>query len=920
MKKLLTLLTLALLGITGAWAETETLSGADATSAKDTEIAKTAITMLSTYNPSGNRTINEKSALKVRFNQTNSATGNEKGFALKVNSGYTVTGLTMQVSGNGKTGILSKIVIDGTEYTGTYNKSIASSDNYSTITLSNISATEYINFVADTNSEATQLFVYATITYEANGLPVTLSFPSSAYSVNIGDAFSAPTLTVDPTAAASEVAYSSSDTDIATVDASTGAVTIKKIGKTTITAAISGSSTYKPTSTSYTLTVVDPNATDVTATFAFDSGAEGQVAVVSVDNVFSSTSVSVADMKYAGIGTDQGITGTKMQPVSQASDNKSQYVKFIVIPKKGITFTPTHIEFDAMRWGTDGNNKLHYYAESGSTSTDLGNVNPNRNGKGNGWSHYSHDISGINATKEAPFALACYVYELGTTKQISFANVVITGTYSGTAEDETLYTVTTSVTPDGAGTISQTPSGESIAEGTAVTFTASANTGYAFLNKWTVNSTEVDGATYSIASLAENTTVVAQFKQLFSIDYNKTAAGLQEFTCPEVLKTEYANVNDKFTAPANLYLSKPDYTFTGWKDEDGNDYVPGTEYTLTKNITLTPQFVENTVSLAKSLAATTITWNFGSQFVKFNSEGNTQYYVQQATVNSEKLDVAMYCETLNGGKLNNVNRNDEWAQANGGTKLTIPAISGMKIVAKGYNAFSSTTFAGSTEYESAKTVTYTYTGSDATIDIVIGSDISYLSSIAVTYPKTLTFIDVTSAGYRTFASSSALDFTAGVEGLTAYSASVDASQNVSFNEIKTAVPAGEGMLIKAAEGRYYIPLASGTPAAIDNKFIGVTASTEVGAGSFVLYADETHTIGFYKTSGVFTVGANTAYLPADVAPARSFIGLFGETTGISTIQNSQFTMPNEVYDLQGRRVAQPTKGLYIMNGKKMLVK
>lgn len=104
MKKLLTLLTLALLGITGAWAETETLSGADATSNKDTEIAKTAITMLSTYNPSGKKDINKKSALKVRFNQTNSATGNEKGFALKVNSGYTVTGLTMQVSGNGKIG------------------------------------------------------------------------------------------------------------------------------------------------------------------------------------------------------------------------------------------------------------------------------------------------------------------------------------------------------------------------------------------------------------------------------------------------------------------------------------------------------------------------------------------------------------------------------------------------------------------------------------------------------------------------------------------------------------------------------------------------------------------------------------------------------------------------------------------------
>ena len=47
----------------------------------------------------------------------------------------------------------------------------------------------------------------------------------------------------------------------------------------------------------------------------------------------------------------------------------------------------------------------------------------------------------------------------------------------------------------------------------------------------------------------------------------------------------------------------------------------------------------------------------------------------------------------------------------------------------------------------------------------------------------------------------------------------------------------------------------------------------------------------------------------------------GETTGISSIENGQWTIDNsEVYNLNGQRVAQPTKGLYIVNGKKIIVK
>ena len=41
--------------------------------------------------------------------------------------------------------------------------------------------------------------------------------------------------------------------------------------------------------------------------------------------------------------------------------------------------------------------------------------------------------------------------------------------------------------------------------------------------------------------------------------------------------------------------------------------------------------------------------------------------------------------------------------------------------------------------------------------------------------------------------------------------------------------------------------------------------------------------------------------------------------GIYAIENGQLIRSNEVYDLQGRKVKQPTKGLYIVNGKKIII-
>ena len=74
-------------------------------------------------------------------------------------------------------------------------------------------------------------------------------------------------------------------------------------------------------------------------------------------------------------------------------------------------------------------------------------------------------------------------------------------------------------------------------------------------------------------------------------------------------------------------------------------------------------------------------------------------------------------------------------------------------------------------------------------------------------------------------------------------------------------------------------------------------------------------VGFYKLQSDGTIGANKAYLTT-VASAREFF-LFDEATGIEmpTVEDNADAV---VYDLQGRRVAQPTKGLYIVNGKKVI--
>jgi hypothetical protein len=68
--------------------------------------------------------------------------------------------------------------------------------------------------------------------------------------------------------------------------------------------------------------------------------------------------------------------------------------------------------------------------------------------------------------------------------------------------------------------------------------------------------------------------------------------------------------------------------------------------------------------------------------------------------------------------------------------------------------------------------------------------------------------------------------------------------------------------------------------------------------------------------------AGKAYLKLDAALAREVIEIDGDATGIDALQNNkeESIKNDEVYNLNGQRVSKPANGLYVVGGKKVMVK
>ena len=94
-----------------------------------------------------------------------------------------------------------------------------------------------------------------------------LAYAETEHTANVGEDFAEPALT-NPNNLT--VTYSSSNTTLATVNATTGEVTILAAGKVTITATTAGDATYAAGSASYNITITDPSLAVATLPFYFD--------------------------------------------------------------------------------------------------------------------------------------------------------------------------------------------------------------------------------------------------------------------------------------------------------------------------------------------------------------------------------------------------------------------------------------------------------------------------------------------------------------------------------------------------------------------------------------------------------------------------------------------------------------------------
>lgn len=368
--------------------------------------------------------------------------------------------------------------------------------------------------------------------------------------------------------------------------------------------------------------------------------------------------------------------------------------------------------------------------------------------------------------------------------------------------------------------------------------------------------------------------------------------------------------NASVTTKANSFV-KTDYTFTGWNtdaDGSGTAIAAGETFTIAGNTTLYAQWIkgsaetityvlktsadasttasthltnlvnETNVGIAavtdqtksdrSGKYATSSTEGYGVQFTFDIAEGYTfrptSISMLLATVST--TDFTFYVKltdsqgtTLTSNALNTFAKDGEL------TNVTFPA----------YNK----TF-------NAGTVTMLVTAvraSDAAGTYRIGKTIT-ISGAVNEGVAVRTKADRNFASYVT---TKKLDF-ASAEGITAYIATNLSGDKVVLSSVDV-VPAGTPIIVKTNTkgATVNVPVTTAAASDITENVLSGKAYVKLAAGA----------------------GARTLSIAFD-----------DETTGISQIGNGELKIENSVFDLQGRRVAQPTKGLYIMNGKKIFIK
>lgn len=198
------------------------------------------------------------------------------------------------------------------------------------------------------------------------------------------------------------------------------------------------------------------------------------------------------------------------------------------------------------------------------------------------------------------------------------------------------------------------------------------------------------------------------------------------------------------------------------------------------------------------------------------------------------------------------------------------------------------------------------------------------------YVKASSTISVSSVGYATYYNAYKYTMPEGIEGRVVVK-NGDAVKSKTVFSAGDVVPAETALLIYGTAGNHAIEATGAEATSADltgNLLRGTLTEAETtgatGSEKYYKLANGANGLGWYygdaetKNGSAFTIGANKCYLVVDPnmgGSVKAFFAIEGEETAI---QNVETAAPKAIYDLQGRKVSAAQKGLYIINGKKVV--
>lgn len=396
-----------------------------------------------------------------------------------------------------------------------------------------------------------------------------------------------------------------------------------------------------------------------------------------------------------------------------------------------------------------------------------------------------------------------------------------------------------------------------------------------------------------------------------SVTYSETPYNLPTLTNPHSLAIEYGSTDESVAtidAEGNVTIKNKTGNTTISAHTDGDaTYAAGTvSYTLnvTRKVVLVDGVFDfsfgndyaygSTMTQGTTIAVNEKTWTSGN--ITMNVAGRNCWY-NDGTFRLYKGsgDDAAGSVTLNCPSSKVITRIEFTGPYTGtGTLSNITANKGT------YNVTSTSAI---------------WTGVAQSVTFTTGSASTYINTITVTYSDQFT-TEVQSYGWASFIAPAPVQFAAN----TAYVVTAASVANGLTLAAVTQVPKDTPVLLKGAGDKTVTVIASATAPATNFLSIGDGNDFTSGSYPYVLAKDGTGACFKQWTGSAATLKGRVVLLLDEALSTRSTYELGEEMTGITGVNLNENQNENRYYDLQGRHVAQPTKGLYIINGKKVLVK